>query len=127
MPIGDITGVLPPQLMHEAVRLVFEVVSRLHAVTANHNGVLFALAASPQLADSLAAFGASFEDDEDDGSAEALSGLTPEALAALLAPAPLQGHAVPPWTSPAAASIPAEGPDLARLFPGLVRPVEDVS
>ena len=126
MPIG-ITEVLPPHLTQEAVRLFFEIVGQLHAVAANREGVLFALSASPQLADRLAVFGARYEDDEPDGSAEPDSRSLAALVGDLLAPAPLQGHPVPAWSPPDHKAASEPSPEVSRFWPQLVRPVIDAA
>lgn len=100
MPLGNLTGVLPPDVAHEALRLFFEILGKLDVVSANGGGVLFALRANPQLADDLSAIGAAIEDDEDDGCAEDEGRALPSILEGLLAPAPRLGHPVPPWSPP---------------------------
>lgn len=123
MSVGGLSGLLPPHLADEAMRLFFEILDGLHAVEANKNGVLFALPASPQLADALAVFAAASENDEDDGQAEDDARLAPAVIEALLAPAPLQGHPVPLWSPPDMTSTQVTQPPeaVARIWPDLAR------
>ncbi len=98
----------------DAVRILTEIIQNLHVVAATGGGVLYALAASPQLSDDIAALGSEAEDMEDDGTAELDHRRSPPLIESLLAPVERQGYPVPTmWPS-----MPFEQPaELATTCP----------
>lgn len=108
---GNVSAQLTLSFAVEALRLLNEILSRLDIVADNGKEVLCAFPASYRLHDSLCAFMADAENDEDDGSAEDC-GRTMLLGAADSMPTPKQ-----PWVTGGSSLV------TPRMIAGYSRPV----